>query len=540
MDLSNWKINAQTNRTVETTLAPSFASLQLKKFELEFAVDPLFKKASSDFDEGGAKGLLLNHLTIDTEGRVVFDFFYNPETATSAGETLDDRGSPKLSRSKTDAKETEDRRGGACESCVDINLPMLGSKFFPDLDVLSSQDICPSLKGIDHTSVAGIQDFPIRKSLEAMVSGSEENHAHQLYENSGIFLDDDMAHGFDDIPGVPGDGFEPTVAPGFGQGGHFWASNAVLDSASHDRRTTTNEGLIEDDGVDLSPEDGCAPTGNFTKASLLPDGNHQDILSYFDNAPRKDWAGPENWRIRKLKTGARASSNLAMKRKDKEPFSIDFAAPLTETAAELIYTPASSSSVISLPKTQWKSKTRNLLPDDKHFNSVQLTRLFLKPRAQVRTRKIADRYYSNRVHFQHGASADSDQLPLDQFGSLDGDVNGSITKPQGDYDANFFQDDAPTFANYLPDDDGVIDRDEVFVDVPQGLVHDDTGAIPNGMLNSGQDQQGTLQDGSFGSQLITGSRRMRPEYVNYARVAKKVDVKRLKEDLWNGMEYEKV
>ena len=54
-------------------MAPSFSSLQLKKFELEFAVDPLFKKASADFDEGGAKGLLLNHLAIDGHGRIVFD-----------------------------------------------------------------------------------------------------------------------------------------------------------------------------------------------------------------------------------------------------------------------------------------------------------------------------------------------------------------------------------------------------------------------------------------------------------------------------------
>ena len=36
-------------------------------------MDPLFKKASADFDEGGAKGLLLNHLAIDGRGRIVFD-----------------------------------------------------------------------------------------------------------------------------------------------------------------------------------------------------------------------------------------------------------------------------------------------------------------------------------------------------------------------------------------------------------------------------------------------------------------------------------
>lgn len=40
---------------------------------MEFSVDPLFKKTSADFDEGGAKGLLLNHLSLDKDGRIVFD-----------------------------------------------------------------------------------------------------------------------------------------------------------------------------------------------------------------------------------------------------------------------------------------------------------------------------------------------------------------------------------------------------------------------------------------------------------------------------------
>ena len=55
------------------TLAKSFATLQIKKFETEFTVDPLFKKTCADFDEGGAMGLLMNHLGVDGKGRVVFD-----------------------------------------------------------------------------------------------------------------------------------------------------------------------------------------------------------------------------------------------------------------------------------------------------------------------------------------------------------------------------------------------------------------------------------------------------------------------------------
>lgn len=59
------------------TLAKDPSQLRSKKLELEFSVDPLFKKTCADFDEGGAQGLLMNHLSlgVGTDGglRVVFD-----------------------------------------------------------------------------------------------------------------------------------------------------------------------------------------------------------------------------------------------------------------------------------------------------------------------------------------------------------------------------------------------------------------------------------------------------------------------------------
>lgn len=59
------------------TLAKDPSQLRSKKMELEFSVDPLFKKTCADFDEGGAQGLLMNHLSLgvgsDGGMRVVFD-----------------------------------------------------------------------------------------------------------------------------------------------------------------------------------------------------------------------------------------------------------------------------------------------------------------------------------------------------------------------------------------------------------------------------------------------------------------------------------
>lgn len=39
-----------------STLEPNIEALNVKKFDLTFAVDPLFHKTSAQFDEGGAKG----------------------------------------------------------------------------------------------------------------------------------------------------------------------------------------------------------------------------------------------------------------------------------------------------------------------------------------------------------------------------------------------------------------------------------------------------------------------------------------------------
>lgn len=68
---------AAGTRRAESTLAKNPAVLRSKKLDLEFSVDPLFKKTCADFDEGGAQGLLMNHLSlgVGSEGslRVIFD-----------------------------------------------------------------------------------------------------------------------------------------------------------------------------------------------------------------------------------------------------------------------------------------------------------------------------------------------------------------------------------------------------------------------------------------------------------------------------------
>jgi len=58
------------------TLVKDPVQLRTKKLDLEFYVDPLFKKTCADFDEGGAHGLLMNHLSLGVGSdalRIIFD-----------------------------------------------------------------------------------------------------------------------------------------------------------------------------------------------------------------------------------------------------------------------------------------------------------------------------------------------------------------------------------------------------------------------------------------------------------------------------------
>ena len=536
----------QAQRSSEATLAPSFAPLQLKKFELEFSVDPLFKKVAADFDEGGAKGLLLNHLAIDSHGRIVFDSSDDAGDATAEGDARRRRSGAMEDEEELvateDAETSTQKETEGDEEEVEIDLGTLGSRFFPDLDRLDDQDICPSLKDFDLGNPTGAMDIPFLKAPEDWRQEKDNPPAGGIGDKSGIFLDDDNAAGFDDDDGVLA-AFDMPADTGFGEGGEVWARDAAIEP-----QMRVQDGGYEEGGLDGDDAAAGAGVGGFDPengqyvVSLNHDkteGGHEDILSYFDNALKKNWAGPEHWRIRRIKDITKASTAAPTKRKEKEPFEIDFSSPLDPSLAEMIYTPASSNSAISLPKTQWTSKTRNLLPDDKHFNSRQLVRLFLKPKAHIGARRSGAGINKGTKTLKHEEIPEGD---MDEafWARKENDANqlsADDNAPQGNYDANFFQDDGLAFPGGPADDedDEFADAREAFSPAGDGVPGPGSQGIA-GIL-SGADGS---QEGAFGTQLVTQSRRLRPEYVQYARVAKKVDVRRLKEEMWKGIGFDEV
>lgn len=527
----------QVQRSSEATLAPSFASLQLKKFELEFAVDPLFKKASADFDEGGAKGLLLNHLMIDSQGRIVFD---SSDDAGDANEKkreaqLDEDGNEQDDEddehSQLDKDQDQDQELDIPD--VEIDVGALGQRFFPDLGLLDELDICPSLKNFELGDPSGSMDIPFLKAPEDWRQDQDRDKGSGAHgDKSGMFIDEDAPVGFDDDDLGLGT-FDALGDVAFGEGGEAWAREAALEPQMrvYDAGLDGGEGGEDGEGFDENGEYIVS-----MKNSQNADKMHQDILSFFDQALQKNWASAEHWRIRKIKDVNKPAGE-AKKRKEKEPFEIDFSSPLSSSQADVIYTQASSNSAVCLPKKDWKSKSRNLLPDDKHFSSKSLLSLFLKPKARLAQKRTG---FGPRAGGQvYGAQDNQPAGELDEAFWAQQKAPEDIALPESDYDANFFQDDGLPF----PGGDDPDDDDLEFADAREHLspgTEGDAGMTEGvgmtAMLNG--ETMNTM--GAFGTTLVTQTRRIRPEYVQYARVAKKVDVRRLKEEIWKGMGLEQL
>ncbi|EJD07497.1 barren [Fomitiporia mediterranea MF3/22] len=506
-DQAQRKRAAKASRT-ESTLAKNVSQLRSKKLDLEFSVDPLFKKTCADFDEGGAQGLLMNHLSlgIGSEGsmRVIFD------------------ASDSMGKGREEDEEAVD-----IEPYDDIDLTNIRSEFLPDLSALEDKTIAPSLEGFSFS--------------KGDTSFEQSNFMNSTY--AADLDDDDFGAGADvgdagapmDVDGAVGGGEdvqdffvgEQAVVDDFGYDGGF-------DAGGDDRSQTGGEssGDVDGRGATQAPQTGGfepfdprrAPNERDLLLAMTEPGANGSSLDYFDQTFLKNWAGPEHWKIRKVirrpEANADTSANKTKTREKKEPFKIDFLTPSEKSQKEVtkeIFAPVTRGASITLPgfaKKSRKGKEKekrgdHTLPDDMHFSSRQLVTLFLKPNFALKMRGNRARLNANdgEVDERFWAQAAADQAAGRQADDgEEGMFTGAIP-----FNTQFFHDeydDGPGFDDIYDGDAG-----------GEGLGID---AEP-GERDLLAETQGT-------------SRRVRPETVNYARRAKRVDVRKLKENIWKGLD----
>ncbi|KZV77026.1 hypothetical protein PENSPDRAFT_741108 [Peniophora sp. CONT] len=486
----------------ESTLAKR-PQISVKKHDLEFSVDPLFRKTCEDFDEGGAHGLLQNHLSlgVGSEGalRIVFD------ASDSMG------------------KDEEEDKGIVPPSFIDLSV--LRGKLTVQLEDLDELRIAPSL---DHFSFGASDDT------------NDKDEDLSLFRDDTVIFgageDDDEDFGAplpqDDFPmDVDGAPPPPAVEEDFfagDQGGadDYSASPAGYGGEDGEEGSVgahANEGQAMGPGGAPIPFNGPRGTGGDI-AFGMGGAAEGEMLDFFDNTLRSNWAGPEHWKMKKVIQRGKPGDVTAPKQKrdKKEPFKVTF----TKTAGqfdartklkELFEPPKKAGAGILQPKLvhnvtrrsakakkgQEKSKrSDHLLPPDEHFSAKSLVNLFLKPQFALQMR--GERPLENgdgEVDEQFWAKAAEEQQ---RTGTEEAEGGLADTQP---FPSQIFDDD----------DDG-----PAYADNYEATINDIPPILPG--------EQDLL------AQVEGQERRVKPQAVNFAKRAKRVDVRKLKENIWRGLE----
>lgn len=455
------------NTVLESTLVNSFEQIRTKKIDFEFVVDPVFKKALSDFDEGGSKSLLLNMLSIDSTGRILFD-------TTSDSKTL--------AVDNTDETDIEKEFGiddiDMPVNSVEVDINNLETLFFNNLEELDTFRVCPSMDALQDIVAQGVDNTNILEQIEKQKAEYENEH-YDDYDNAGsVFFDNDDYEIHDD------------TGMGLGDNSMNVTFQKLFDE-TFQREQKDKDGIEE--------------------VSEIPD---YDLLAYFDQALRKNWTkGHENWKVRNLMKKRNEKGEIRSQRhevttKKKYILTIDFLSEEEVDEDELF---SESVARIIIPKHQWITQDKHRLPDDIHFTTKRLIHLFVKPLTILKTfnkRKIVpyesmkdktDEVFANEEYWSEKYKENEE---MERSRRMNDILREDLQELHKSYDQSFFQD---TLGNFQDDND--------YIDPMEG---GDLNELFNG----------------YGSQLVTSQSHIKPTHINFSKVAKRVDVKLLKNNLW--------
>ncbi|XP_047342546.1 condensin complex subunit 2 isoform X2 [Impatiens glandulifera] len=320
---SNWKVSPSS------TLESSFESLNVKKFDVAFAVDPLYHQTSAQFDEGGAKGLLLNNLGIYGGCQVLFDSFEVPGKSMASGNKPCNQESIDLSFAK---------------DCIDKMVKSMGM----------SEEISPSLKHIVNLFDESNQRPPITFT-------SVDNVNEEFHETCNNTNDDNAE--LDDT------GVEDCATWGF-------------ENEDPNGEDPISGGDYEENEPSIfqppNVEDGTENVDEYL------------FLSLGLNLKHNAWAGPDHWKYQKVKGVTEASKvdelPVAKKAKSKKQMEvdIDFTQALENDMSNIFAPPKNPKSLL-LPRNRAPCNTK--LPEDCHYEPENLVKLFLLPKVMCLGRR---------------------------------------------------------------------------------------------------------------------------------------------------------
>ncbi|ODV87728.1 hypothetical protein CANARDRAFT_5042 [[Candida] arabinofermentans NRRL YB-2248] len=379
-DYTQTKTRKRAKARPRVNIKESFdSSFQLKQFEKELNIDPVFKKTLADFDEGGAKSLLLNSLSQDVTGRIVFDDSVTSTCVGSADGAVDgsDIAQKELT---TDAEKNETNKNlslkiaymkNPCEGIDDLmvssGLRQVQAVLFDFQDATTKEFV----ENLLHQDADNVFDRDI--------SGMVDQIGHD--DNFEVFGSDMNNNDFNDDMDGP-------------------ATPKLFEDQEGDR-----DGEVDDE--EEEEEEKEDDDGEESDGGVL----NRKVLSYFDNNTNKAWRGPLHWKVNliqksyaenqfseaRLKAKKSQASELEnqdeVKKEDVETqdiklivksnnFKVNFLSDDEDETEDQLFKPGNSRAM-DIAKSSRSAKSSSTLPDDYHWSSEKLIKSFLRPNEEL-------------------------------------------------------------------------------------------------------------------------------------------------------------
>jgi len=372
----------------EGTLEKHLHNIDTNKYDLEFDIDPLFQKTSAKFDEGGAKGLLLNNLCINEQLYLMFD----------SGNILDLAGMDLQQQKKAP----------------------ITKGFFRDAELSSDilrAKLCPELITFKQNFLKDSKDFGVDAiQFDHVLDELQEDEDVEMglrFENIDVNADQIL----NDLGAiVEGDYNEPQALENY----HFPVDEVHLTGAG----LPTNENSMTQNMLEHRGEDREVRELNFNSIEerLASLGFGQSLNSLVPD--HKSWMGPELLKLKikdKVKTkDTEKKQKRETKTKKKEQIPVDFNMSIKESWKD-VFGVISTSRKKADKKSPQKSvadpniKQAYLLPIDMQIKPFRLANLFSRGLHQGkgvdRERPVAP----IKEDYDFGLNNTMDNMPYDQI-----------------------------------------------------------------------------------------------------------------------------
>lgn len=508
--------------------------MNISKLDSAYDIDPIFHKLSQKFDEGGAKGLLLVNLGVANDGcRIVLD---SKEDVTDAGE-------PALIEDDT-ADADEPSKEGMIDisnlvQTLESKMPSLSMEcihFVPQLEelrqtyaLLEEEGFAEAGKAIQSKSFRYANNAEEDKAAEVEIhrealerstaSGIQQRTSFMLPNtslmthnvsmlagqyNPNDYEEDDYGGG-DDYADADDGAFDNFVA--MDDHAEKYSSDSFRNDLTQDEfeNTTASLSTIENSGPTTFLDEICA--GDALTQGTRSNFNYfnPDLIEKLTSG--NQWAGSAHWKknqsVRPKKVAKKVGEEKKRKDQKQKRKSTKESQKKSLIDLNLASCDECLEALLSTKKTQRGKGTKkdqcsmtkatkqkcdkeqNLLPFDAGMNASHFTEFFMRPDASL--------------SLTQGTETNATEPKTVGFLGIESD--------QYDNGVNQF-------------DDGV----------------DDTYDDGLGFDLADDNNDGDNETNNYAVQELEGIRKVDKVRVSHATIAKKVDVRRLKKDLWVELE----